>query len=71
MVEGIVGEEDDPALAAVLGRSVGDLPATRIMRAPNPVTVFCDTEAAGALSAEARRPLEASAHGGPGPGAAP
>ncbi|HZL19257.1 MAG TPA: 6-phosphogluconolactonase [Polyangia bacterium] len=67
----VTGRDKASALAAVLGRSVGDLPATRIMRAPNPVTVFCDTEAAGALSAEARRPLEASAHGGPGPGAAP
>jgi 6-phosphogluconolactonase len=67
----VTGRDKASALAAVLGRPVGDLPATRIMHAPNPVTVFCDTEAAGALSAEARRALDAAAHGGPAPDAAP
>jgi len=33
--------------------------------------VFCDTAAAGALSAETRQALEAAAPAGPKPGAAP
>lgn len=57
----VTGRDKASALAAVLGRSVGALPATRIVRAPNPVTIFCDTEAAGALSPEARRALEGAA----------
>ena len=43
----ITGKDKAEALAAVVGGA--NLPATRIMRRPGPVTVFCDQAAAGAL----------------------
>jgi 6-phosphogluconolactonase len=50
----VTGREKASVLAAVLSRRAADLPASRIMRRPGSVTVFCDAAAASELSEDAR-----------------